>query len=174
MRPPNITHQHEGVESLADVWQSDWQVLYVPGLNHHGKPQRLPGLALTVNRLPVTMPIQVPAFKCSPFASTTPSTPMLVSCLNHPPSVYLRALPFQISPIHPPPQQLVSSLNHPPTVTIVYLLVSPRFHSPQLLACLNLVSALIHCLECSFDDLPTMYPIELGRFSSAPTMSIQA
>ena len=57
-----------------------------------------------------------------------PSTPMLASCLNHPPSMYLRALPFQISTIRPPPQQLASSLNHPPTMTIVYLLVSPRFH----------------------------------------------
>ena len=108
--------------------RSDWQVLYAPGLNHRGKPQWLPGLALAVNRSPVTMSIRAPAFKCSPFASTTPSTPTLASCLNHPPSVYLRASPFQISTICPPPQQLASSLNHPPTVTIVYLLVSPRFH----------------------------------------------
>ena len=110
------------------LWQSDWRVLYAPGLNHCGEPQRLPGLALAVNCLPVTMSVRAPAFKCSPFASTTPSTPMLASCLNHPPSMYLRALPFQISTICPPPQQLVSSLNHPPTVTIVYLLVGPRFH----------------------------------------------
>ena len=58
---------------------------------------------------------------CSPFASTTPSTPTLASCLNHPPSVYLRASPFKISTIRPPPQQLASGLNRPPTVTTVYL-----------------------------------------------------